>query len=373
MAVSHNSYNELWCANLSNYVNRSSNGGTGLQFLCNSNAGNTHDIAARGNLQAIDGIRANQGDQNSLVATGNTMSTGALYNIYNYTTEVQPINYYYSNGEMPITWYGANIILSNENACSDTNPNDGYPNNDNDHTHGHSTTSSTIRVAHFLQDPYCANRDSLNLALSAWVSPYSDLLQTNLMVADSNFNGANSLYNAIVAKYSLTGTEATEFTTWGRRLLDLNITLRMDNRLPDSLSAAEVENLEGIADSAALWARQHAQAWLSLYDGRSFLTQKLFPEGDTGSEQRMIRNTIGHYYVTPNPVHENIQIRYSKSSKEDALFVLHDALGRVLRNVVLSGYAGTDDVYVANLPQGIYFYQITEQGIIKASGSLTKH
>jgi hypothetical protein len=304
------------------------------------------------------------------------MSTAALFNVYNYTTEVQPINYYYSISEFPSIVYGAARIQADESPCSYTNPNNDYPNNDNEHSsHGPASPFTPWpRIAHFLQDPYCANRDSLDLALADWESPYGDLLHTDLLIADSNIDDANTTYDAIVSRYSLSGTEAVEFSTWGRRIMDLQITLRTDGRLPDSLTSLEVQNLEGIADSAAMWARERARAMLNLYDVRTFYTEKLFPDGDTtgGGGLRMVKSTSEYYRVSPNPIAESIQIRYSKGNDADAVFTLSDAMGRITKETILSGYAGTSTVDAEVLPAGLYFYRITEKGALKASGKLSK-
>ncbi|MBS1615168.1 MAG: T9SS type A sorting domain-containing protein [Bacteroidetes bacterium] len=55
------------------------------------------------------------------------------------------------------------------------------------------------------------------------------------------------------------------------------------------------------------------------------------------------------------------------------MFTLYEMTGRKLAELNLPGPSGLQTLDIAALPQGIYFYQITEQGITKASGTLTKH
>ena len=287
--VRSNDYYGLWCANLSNYLNRNPNPNSinGLQFLCNTNSNNRHDIAARSqNVQIIngipvysfgsspvDGIAGNQGSINK--AAGNTFSSGALYNIYNPGNEVQVVNYYFASSQVPSTYYG---IIPHPGAipnnCIYTDPNS---NGGGSSTLGGGPIPSGGRIAYFLNDPEgMPYRDSLYLALADWISPYSDLLKTDLLIEDANYTAADATYNSIASTHSLTGNEATEFTRWGRQLVDIRIALQQAGKTGKDLNAAQVQRLEAIADSAQLWAKVRAQNWLKLYDDRQATPDMLF-------------------------------------------------------------------------------------------------
>ncbi|MBS1644641.1 MAG: T9SS type A sorting domain-containing protein [Bacteroidetes bacterium] len=378
--VHSNDYQGLWCGNLSNFLNRSSISflQTGLQFLCNTDKDNTHDIAARGHFNlggSIEGMAPNQGSAAN--AAGNTFSPSALYNIYNYTSEVQAVNYYYALGQMPNTVYGTTPILTlNLGNCD-------YPFDNNGSTGGGPAIGnggpigplSRARVTYYMSDSTgMAHADSLDQALSDWGSPYAELTKADLLMEQGDANQANTVYNAIVSTHSLSGTEADEFTLWGRRLLDIRISQLQDSLSRYELDSAQVENLEGIADSAHLWAKVRARNWLSAFDGRSFATEMLFP-GDTtqASQQRMLpANAEEVYVLAPNPVKGTLQLDYHKMTEQTEIFTISDVSGRVLLTTELKGLSGTKAISLSDLSAGVYFYKISLGKELKQTGKFVK-
>lgn len=380
--VHSNDYQGLWCGNLSNFLNRSSNSflQTGLQFLCNTDNGNTHDIAARGHYNllgtSIEGMAPNQGS--TAGAAGNTFSPSALYNIYNYTSEVQAVNYYYNAGAnyFPNTVYGTTPISVGSVNCD-------YPYDNNGSTGGGPAIGNggpigpraRARVTYYMSDSAgMAHTDSLDQALTDWGSSYADLTKADLQMEQGNVNQANTLYNAIVSTHNLSGTEALEFTLWGRRLMDIRISQVQDSLSRNVLDSAQVQNLEGIADSARLWAKVRARNWLSAYDGRSFATEMLFP-GDTvqASQQRMILpNAEESYTLAPNPAKESLNLRYNKQYEDAELFTITDVSGRVLLRTELKGLSGSKHISINKLETGIYFYKIVQGTITKQTGKFVK-
>ncbi|MEO6833952.1 MAG: T9SS type A sorting domain-containing protein, partial [Chitinophagaceae bacterium] len=377
--VHSNDYSGLWCGNLSNFLNRSPNTQIyrGLQFLCNTDNNNTHDIAGRGHHNfggtSIEGMGANQGSATK--AAGNTFSPNALYNIYNYTSEVQPINYYYSSGSgsFPAFVYGVNRYSGIPNSCD-------YPNDNNGSTggtwgFGDAGALAFGKVAYFMSDSSgMAFSDSLDQALTDWGSPYADLTRADLLIENADFDQANTVYNAIASTHDLAGPEADEFMTWGRRLMDLRISLIQDSLGMNELNTAQVQNLEGIADSANLWAKVRARNWLTAFDGRVFVTEMLFPQdSNQHNGQRMIKaNDLESYVVSPNPVKDVMQVNFTQLTNQTGNVTIADVSGRIIRVDELEGLSGTLDISLSTLETGIYFYKIMQGAIVKQTGKFVK-
>lgn len=380
--VHSNVYQGLWGGNLSNFLNRNTDPSlpSGLQFLCNTDNNNTHDIAARGHHNfgnSIEGMAPNQGSVAS--AAGNTFSPGALFNIYNYTSEVQPINYYYNSGPLffPNTVYGTPRVLTpNPGNCD-------YPNDNNGGNGGGPYIGnggpigprSHARVVYYLSDSSgMAHTDSLDQALRDWGSPYADLTKADLLIEQGGVNQANTIYNAIVSTHNLAGLEANEFNVWGRRLMDLRVDLLQDSLGTYDLNSAQVQNLEGIADSAALWAKVRARNWLSAFDGRTFVTEMLFPQDSTQqNNQRMIKaNAVESYILSPNPVKNVMQLAYNKMANEPESVVITDVSGRTILVTELIGLSGAKDISLVRLETGIYFYKIMFGKEVRQTGKFVK-
>ena len=70
------------------------------------------------------------------------------------------------------------------------------------------------------------HRDSLYYWAAKMGTAYGDLLITDLLIQDSLIDSANTVYNGIVSKYSMTGAEANDFAQ-GRYLMNILIDLNV--------------------------------------------------------------------------------------------------------------------------------------------------
>jgi hypothetical protein len=200
----------------------------------------------------------------------------------------------------------------------------------------------------------------------------------DLYLQEGDIASANSLYNGIAASRDLSGTEAYEFSHWGRILLDISIALKQANKQSRELDAAQVSSLSNIANSAAMWAKVRAQNWLQLYDGRSYTNSFLYPPLDEGGNQRKVLDNelagaVQDNAVYPNPAQDELLVRYTAANDQanDIQFVLTDLLGRPMLQQAIAT-KGTQKIAIDKLATGVYFYVIREQNAITLSGKLLK-
>jgi len=357
--VRNNDYNGLWCGNLSNFLNRSQDPTvkSGLQFLCNTNSSNQHDMAARAYTGGINGSTPyimGMADQGSNAkSAGNTFSAGALYNIYNNTNEVVPISYYYS-GSSSGSQYPKNVIgVSKFNGGYNDCVNPGDNNSGLPH----------YIIAPYLSDPNLIPQTSdLYLSLAQWVSPYSDLTKTDLLIDEGNYSDANATYNSIASTYKLSGIEATEFSSYGRQLMNIKINLLQNEKDLNELTPQMVNDLEGIAINAQMWAKVRARNWLTLYDGRTFVTDMLFPDGNSNNGySKMAASNVNksNYSISPNPTKDIVNINFIKHVNEDQILIIRDITGRILASLQLIGLQGILPLDLSEFNSGIYLYDIT--------------
>ncbi len=101
----------------------------------------------------------------------------------------------------------------------------------------------------------------------------------------------------------------------------------------------------------------------------------LFPneaEDTLSGGERIMKPTTSRYMISPNPVIEQLQISYKKESGTDAEFVLIDIAGRVIMEVNLADDSGFTSIDLGHVLPGMYLYRITERGLLKAGGKLSK-
>ncbi|OWY25647.1 hypothetical protein C7N43_20535, partial [Sphingobacteriales bacterium UPWRP_1] len=79
----------------------------------------------------------------------------------------------------------------------------------------------------------------------------------------------------------------------------------------------------------------------------------------------------GELQIYPIPATTHLCIRYQKTAG-NAVWLLYNALGRQVAEVALPGNAGIEQVSVAHLPAGIYYYGVaySASGQAVASGKV---
>jgi hypothetical protein len=214
-------------------------------------------------------------------------------------------------------------------------------------------------------------RDSVKYYAGQLGTAYGDLLVTDMLIEEGNFSAANTLYNNIGRERSLNGEEAREFERWGRALMDIRIALADEELDITMLDTNQADTLQMIADSARMWARFRAQAWLQLYDGRGFENPMLYPEDEEEeSEERFAPqpNTITALpadKIYPNPMHDQLTVEVAAAGLLD----LCDVTGRTLLRTELSEGRNTLKV---QLPAGLYLYRVWQDGRLKHRGKILK-
>ncbi len=373
--VKYNTFNTLQTGALSNYINKyvSPQGfNKGLEFYCNTSVSTGIDMAARGNNAGTNGVKATQGSSN--LPAGNVFAigqTGHTYDIYNPSAEVGGVSYFYNpsapSNQIPTTNLGVvnTVQGASFNNCDEIPVQ--YPDIN--------TPLGMLRRL-LIDSNGMGERDSIYWAAEHWgnESPYGSLLLADLKLEDGAYSEANGVYNLIVNQHGLVGEEALEFSNYGRKLMDLKITMLQADRPLNLLEPAEVSTLEYIADNATMWARVRAQAWLQLFDGRDIAFNILWPEEEGGSMARKAKpaQSLPAYSVYPNPAAHTLTVRYSNIAATGKLLVIRDLLGRQLYTRALEGSNGELSVPVNQWANGLYLYQVEANGKVLHQGRFTK-
>ncbi len=393
--INENSFDDLGVGVLSNYMNTNGDLDTfttkGLQLLCNDIWNCKRYMAARGTDNTQHGVRITQGipfvsmSSAGMVADNTVQYAGATIALYNPTNEVNELRYYWKNGayKKPIGLYGSVILRKQDNApgsCPGSLP--PYV--------GPPVIAPPYEIlAGLMQDSTGGMQlDTLTYYLEAIDDQYADLALADLQLNAGTIIRANKTYDDIAATYSMNTEEDEEFTVWGRKLMNLRIAMMADTLELTELDSNRVDTLELVAANAKMWARDRAQAWLTLYDGRTFENEMLYPDTsitvepdssdlDTSGGARYAHENTAPAplnlkkneanYLYPNPVHDVLNIVYRGS---DAVLILTDVTGRMILQQELK--AGDNKVRVEKLPAGIYLYRLTESGQDVMRGKILK-
>ncbi len=386
--VERNTYNNLNTGGLSNFINRNANDpNAGLQFLCNSYTSANYNEAARGNNPANDGMRENQGSL--ILPAGNQFNGGSLIrNIRNLPTEVAPVKYYYGTGATsfpPSNTPGVTTIATAKpDNCTPPGSGGPYPPKGFKMRGNEDPRSIPVPLYAYLHDDdSTAGRDSFYYWAGQWQSPYGDLLVTDLLIEDNRLDEVDAVYDNIVSNYELDGPEAEEFSNWGRQLIALQKVLTAAGKHRRDLTSTQVATLEAIAEGGSMWAKVRAQGWLSLYDGRVFQNETLFPDEDTGGLYRIAGNrgaaegddntpysVQDNNAVYPNPAAKELNVRYTPAEGAHATIQVYDLLGRTVLKAELR--VGKTTLDITKFQTGNYLWRILENGHETERGKFVK-
>jgi hypothetical protein len=326
----------------------------------------------QGAILYLDGIGGNQGSASS--PAGNTFSssfTGHV-DISNPSNIVTPIDYYYNpleSNTTPNSTTGSvgKIAINYPSACENGSGPDGdYPDNDG-FVYG--------KIHYFLTDDDAlksANaRDSLYYWVRKWEGPSGRVMETDMLMEDGNVTEAFDLYQTIGDAYDLTETQLTELA-YGKRLLDIRVALMDAGKTMKEIDANQVTTLENIADSAKNWAKVRAENWLTLYDGRTFTYEVLWPESEQPQFRKANTSVVDVTKIYPNPVQEQLTVSYTNKTDNGSLLKITDVTGRKVLDENLDGASGQKLINVSKLQPGVYLYKIMENGATSLQGKFVK-
>ena len=384
--VHNNTYESINVGNLSNGVNRGKDANgydIGLEFTCNTHTTSTTDEAIVRTGAAGEGIKATQGTTAAPAGNVFTNAVGMSTAIFNQTPSV---DYYYNvndPSQLPVTRYGLVQPIStfNSNPCTYTPPKiNGGGAGDGGTTDGGGGRTNKRTPTELIADYFDGldadapiDINAVSALLDSWQSPYSRLTKVDLLVEMGQTAQASSLYNSINEAYPMENTEATEFNTYGRQLLDIRIALKNANTHLKDLNATQVAILESVAVNGQMWAKVRAQNWLGLYDGRTFEQIAMFPtEGTPASKNSAVSSMATGISVYPNPVRDYLNITYHNTASAGALLEITDLTGKLMQQQHLEGKNGTVVLHVQGLAPGMYLYKVTEGKAVMQQGKIVK-
>jgi hypothetical protein len=321
----------------------------------------------------LDGIGGNQGSASS--PAGNTFSssfTGHV-DISNPSNIVTPVNYYYSttsgSNEQPVTNLGTVTPIGTavDPTCGGGSGPDGdYPDDDG-YVYG--------KIHYFLTDDDALQsdnaRDSLYYWVRKWDSPSGKIMETDMLMEDGNVSEALDLYQTIGDAYALSEGQTSELA-YGKRLLDIRAALMDANKTMKEIDADQVITIENIADSAKNWAKVRAENWLTLYDGRTFTYEVLWPETEEPQFRKANPSVVDVTKIYPNPVQDQLTVSYINKTDNGSLLQITDVTGRKVLDENLDGASGQKLINVSKLQPGVYLYKIMENGATSLQGKFVK-
>jgi hypothetical protein len=106
------------------------------------------------------------------------------------------------------------------------------------------------------------------------------------------------------------------------------------------IDADQVITIENIADSAKNWAKVRAENWLTLYDGRTFTYEVLWPETEEPQFRKANTSVVDVTKIYPNPVQEQLTVSYTNKTDNGSLLQITDVTGRKILEENLEGASG---------------------------------
>jgi|GEM_PF-2810931 len=376
--IHSNTYQDLQLGNLSNFVNRDPSG-FGLHYLCNNYIHNSYDEANTGFDPLYHGIASVQGSYQK--PSGNTYANSTI-NIFNRSSQVAPITYFYgpSTPEYPhnvldianVNRTSTPFVLNCQFAAIDA-PFYAEP---RIYGNGAKTSDDAERLP-MEAIGTAANLQERMALLQAWTSPYSDVAQADILVSIGQYDEAVELMSSIVDRHNLDGTDAELFGQYAIDLLQLRISLQMDGKQFRDLNEEQVAMLESIAEAGTMWVKNRAKNWLSLYDGRAYQLDILYPEMDDtefigGVQKGILAGKADPTKVYPNPVHDVLTIEYAHTSDKAVTIQIMDITGKVWLGNSLPE-KGVHTMDVRGLANGMYLYKILENGKAVTQGKIVKN
>ncbi len=382
--VTNNTFTGLGVAMNSNFINNNYGTQHGLRYLCNTDTRVGYDIAVVGTTVPDGGINEIQYSSSVPTPAGNKFSVHTKIG-----EDQQPITYYYNSVDPSqdpnvgtAHTYGSvsATALTNDAICYvvpggsvvGIGSSGGYlVSGGSVVSGGNYSVSTDVTLKYAIA---CANanyymnatdtvphRDSLYYWARLMQTAYGDLLVADLLIEDSLIDSANVVYDSIIAKYSLTGTEANDFT-WGRYIMDILIYDRVNNIPRLSLSSNQIASLQAVKANTTMWAHARSESWLHAYNGESLTDTLLYPvdtaadsTGDKITPHTTLPQTISENKVFPNPTHDLLQVMYTAVSAGDVSIRIEDITGRVvLVSHITSGIQSKVDL--SKLVPGIYIY-----------------
>ncbi len=129
--------------------------------------------------------------------------------------------------------------------------------------------------------------------------------------------------------------------------------------LPEAVAGEEQRNDKSITNILA-------QSVAAQQQGRDYWRSPNYEAKQAGESATMAIETLA---IAPNPAQELVTVAWKVPVNNTAQLLIYDYMGRVVLQRAVNGRAA--NVGIGNLANGLYICQVTENGVIKASGKVT--
>lgn len=407
--IRRNAFNGLEYANIAVGENATNNPTVqGLNYDCNYhvNTVNYDFSVPDATFTAIDNIRSEQGfvvdpQQGIYNAAGNVFSNTGNNASSDFLYDGQGgVNYHYLNvtPQIPIYYSGINIVESAENLCAVTYceppcrtesqlmalKNEFYENKE-EMTEKVSALLSSVNetnaavlqteisqlrnsldqaghiiLLHIIHDTLGLNKDSLKVWLSALDRPESSTILTKNMIYEADYAQALSQLNNTSETFQLSENQIEQVTDVNGILSIVMDDLEQGNDL-QHLPVSTLEMLKEIALTEGTAAGYLAKSILRYYDldfDLDFYLPQPNPEmAEDRSSEILVANTSENTNLTiyPNPANDEIHFTINKPDLCNTEMIITNAIGKVMKEVNLSGSDATVIFSKSNWPPGVYF------------------
>jgi hypothetical protein len=405
--IRRNAFNGLDYANIAVGENATNNPTVqGLNYDCNYhvNTVNYDFSVPDATFTAIDNIRSEQGlsiNPTAYNAAGNVFSHSVNNSTSDFLYQGQgAVNYHYLNNtpETPLYYSGITPLISQENECPVTYceppcrseeqlmalKNEFYENKaemaeKNSDLSSPATETNTavlqaeisqlrnsldqvghIILLHILHDTLGLNKDSLKVWLSELDRPESATMLTKNMIYEADYEQALSQLNNTSETFQLSENQAEQTSEVNEIMSIVMDDLEQGNDL-QHLPATSLEILKEIALTDGTDAAYLAKSILRYYDldfDLDFYLPQPNPEmTEDRSSEILVANTSENSILTiyPNPANDEIHFTINKPDLCSTEMIITNAIGKVIKEVNLSGSEATVIFSHSNWPPGVYF------------------
>ncbi len=393
--VYKNTLKDLYCANVANGNNRGSMPDLGLRYECNKNEANEFDFAVKGALTGVVGISAMQGAASR--AAGNTFSDivqvpGSDVNFQNLG---EPLTYYWQDDPLyiPVNYSVSTITLSQGNftPCLSRLPNckrltplsneeinilQGIVQNGADTTEIHQAANELAR--HYLMHEDSIQLDSARFWLMRKGSLEAYFTAVDVFLHQEDTTSARQLLDDIPNALNLTGHTQDEYDYF-YDLKNIQMQAMAYGYTDSQMVAANLNELEDLAQAGHYHASTQAQVWLNIVTGAGYRTPIILPEHEPqnlaaplpGSASYDDGEEFARLSVAPNPAAGETVFHYRlPEGMERAHIVITTMEGKPIARIPADTAARQVRWSTEGRQSGIYFYYLTVGSKSMLSGRL---
>lgn len=382
-----NYFDGLYCANLSNGVNRGTNVDEGLVYRCNENSDNQFDFAVPEEQGPGQGIAEFQGAPQQ--SSGNVFSIDTPQPETHFQNREAPITYFWQTGsnkkpthyttstiDLPLLQSGVNSCSSKldgdeDGLLSETERQQHQSDFQNSTETSVRTYSADMLIQHYLTDTLQYRMDSVRYWLDRKGDLESRFSIVDTWLQESQPDSAQSALNIIPSQFTFTDEQEVEYGHFST-LKTIQVDAQQNSVSEEQMVNNHLDMLTALAEAGDFHAAVQAQILLNEHAGGTYLPGVILPSASlqavvippTPSPGDIRFQGAGVYVkAIPNPARNTTAFYYwMPEDTTNGKLTLTTLDGRVIREVLLTENSGKLNLDLNRLADGIYLYNLVSDG-----------